>query len=123
MRICFILCCLFLANQSKAQFMGCGRYSFKGVLRQSPDQANSFYYAVLEETQSALKLKVGEGSDLEKLLPFKDKPTMIEASLPKKLNGTLGEINKISNIEMRLPNPLSKNSLGLSQLEIANCID
>lgn len=105
------------------QFIDCGRYELKGILRQLPDQKRQFHYSVLEETQSAMLFLVAEESDLSVLLPFLDKPTFIEASILKKLNGTQGEINKIKKIQLRLPNPLSKNNLGWSLVEKAPCLN
>ncbi len=105
------------------QFIDCGRYEMRGVLRQHPDLKRQFHYAVLEETQSAMMFSVTEESDLAAILPFLDKATTIEASLFKKLNGTRGEINRIKKIELRLPNPLAKNNLGLSLVEKAHCLN
>ncbi len=122
MRNVVYLFSLLIANITLAQVTDCGRYSMKGVLRESVQKPGVFEYVVLEETQSALKFLVTSEADLGLIMPFKDKTTTIEASVLKKLDGTKGEINKILKIDMRLANPLSKNHSGISLVEKENCL-
>ncbi|WPU65660.1 hypothetical protein [Peredibacter starrii] len=99
-----ILISIPLTGLAAADFKGCGVYSMHGrLIKNEKDQ---LVYLVHGGTRSQLDFAVN-GDDVATFAAYLDKPTSIEAVIPKPMEGTKGSIKKISKINIRLPDPLN----------------
>jgi hypothetical protein len=73
----FLLFILFTQSVFANDFLGCGEYLIKGILRQDKSLKNFFYYSVLEQTQSEIKFTFKKTEDLGLILVMLNKPITI----------------------------------------------
>lgn len=104
----FILCGkTFSQENSKPyeSYQGCGEYWVAGTVRINK---TGYFLIVNEKTQSEYRLKTPIIEE-PKLSPYVDKPMKARILITKKIDGTIGEINKILTVEYRISNPLHPN--------------
>jgi hypothetical protein len=99
----FILISSNLKAESLPGFVGCGEYRIKGVLVKNLD---IIIYKTNTKTNSEMSFTIKEDKDLVLLSSYLNAPTEIRAEITKKMDGTKGEIEHISKISLRKPNPL-----------------
>lgn len=93
-----------LPNFALAQFQGCGKYRFQGVLVLK--ESKSLEYLVHPGTMSQLTFEI-DHNDLPTMAAYIDRPTSFEADILRLMDGTKGQIKNIKNISFYVPNPLA----------------
>lgn len=89
-------------NQPYESYRGCGEYIVAGMVH---SDMTGFTIVINEGTISEYKLKVPIPEE-PKLAPYIDRPMKARVILDKKLDETQGEINSISSVQDRIPDPL-----------------
>lgn len=126
MRNSFLYICLhctLLWSQStfSQEFLGCGEYHFKGILRKTPNTISKITYIVHENTKSEMRFSVSEIADEVNLSLFLNVPTEFTAKILKIMDGTKGVISDPNEISKRLPNPLGNRDTELKKLNTKKC--
>jgi hypothetical protein len=103
------------------EFIGCGEYNFRGILREDQKAPLKMSYIVHESTKSELRFELVEKEDLLKLGVFVNTETMLKAKILNLMDGTKGELREISGISKRFPNPLVPNDTGIVRLQDIKC--
>jgi hypothetical protein len=103
------------------EFKGCGEYSLKGVVRKVPGTKLGVAYIVHEKTKSQLQFEFNEKDDFVVLVAYLDKPTSLNAKVFQNMDGTKGEMQDVSKIALRFPNPLSPNDTEFLKLKDLDC--
>jgi hypothetical protein len=120
---------LFMSQSLNAQeltgFAGCGEYLLKGVLvknKKNVKMRGPLIYKTNVQTKSEMQFIIKESDDLALLVPYVNIPTEIRANVSKMMDGTKGEIHRISKISLRKNNPLVvvKNS-GMLLIHSQDC--
>lgn len=86
------------------EFKGCGEYYFAGKLIKNDKQ--ELVYVVKERTKSQMNFVIVP-EERSTLAAYLDKPTAFIATIYKPMDGTKGMIKKITEIQMRMPDPLN----------------
>lgn len=112
---------LLSSNVFAQEFSGCGEYVFKGVLKHDEHSPLKMIYVVNEGTKSQMTFDLIERDDVVKLSLMLDLPSTFKASITKPMNGTKGVLSFPSEIARRVPNPLSKNEIGIAKIKTFKC--
>ena len=120
-KIIFLLFLLFTQSVFANDFLGCGEYLIKGILRQDKSLKNFFYYSVLEQTQSEIKFTFKKTEDLGLILVMLNKPSQFKGKILTPLDGTKGVLQDLSQIDHRFPNPLSAKDTGIEKVKDLTC--
>ena len=84
-------------------FQGCGEYLAAGTVHSSVK--TGYTLVVNEKTRSEYNFKVPIIEE-PKFAPYVDKPLKASILVTKPIDGTRGEIEKVTKVEHRVPNPL-----------------
>lgn len=103
MKILVILIFNLLSSNIQAATFKCGLYTLQGVVRETPDD---FEVVINEKTASEVKVSI-TGIDLVKLASYKDKSIKAEIILTENQYGHDLTVEEISNIKLRISNPLN----------------
>lgn len=104
-----------------ASFQGCGEYTLHGVLKKNKSSSFKMVYVVNEGSLSQMVFEFAKISEMYKVVPLLDKPTSINATVLKKMDGTKGILSDVTNLTKRYLNPLQKNEISLKKLKNLNC--
>ena len=84
-------------------FQGCGEYLAAGTVHSSVK--TGYTLVVNEKTRSEYNFKIPIIEE-PKFAPYVDKPLKAQIKVTKQIDGTKGEIEKVLNVDHRVPNPL-----------------
>ncbi|WP_408098601.1 hypothetical protein ACJVC5_06735 [Peredibacter sp. HCB2-198] len=93
-----------LSAMAFGEFKGCGEYYFAGRLVKNANK--DLVYLVKERTNSQMSFSIAD-EERSTLAAYLDKPTAFIATIYKPMDGTKGVIKKITQIQMRMPDPLN----------------
>lgn len=102
-------------------FVGCGEYTFKGVVRLHKTEKGALNFVVNEDTKSQMEFLVTDIKELQKLAILIDAPIEFKAKILKKMDGTKGEFIEATEISNRMPNPLLSTDTGITKLRDLKC--
>lgn len=117
MKILVILIFNLLSSNIHAATFKCGLYTLQGVVRETPDD---FEVVINEKTASEIKVSV-TGIDLVKLASYKDKSIQAEIVLTENQYGHDLTVKEISNIKVRIGNPLNPKDTFIKLVSPKNC--
>ena len=118
-RLCFIIF-LYSFQLSSAEwtgFNGCGKYSFKGVVRVQKD--HRMILVINEKTNSEIIFNTSYKGQIQ-LASYQDRAVSGEINVVNKMDGPLGEM-EVVKIEERIPNPLLPHDTELKFLSSEKC--
>lgn len=98
-------------------FSGCGKYSFKGVVRTQKD--HRMILVINEKTLSEIVFNSSNKGQIQ-LASYQDRAVTGEINIVKKMDGPLGDI-EVVKIEERIPNPLMPHDTGIKFLSSDKC--
>ena len=102
-------------------FEGCGKYQFKGILREYKGAAFKMAYIVNEGTGSQMVFNLKTQENVYLLIPLLNKPSSFKGNILELMDGTLGAVDELSAISIRFPNPLSANDTGIKLIQPMKC--
>jgi hypothetical protein len=118
-----ILFCYLSFNLYAQEFVGCGEYNLKGVLKKDENAPLKLSYLVHAGTNSQMRFHLTEPEDVLKLALMLDIDSSIKAKILKPMDGTKGKISGILEISKRFPNPISSSDTGINLILKLNCIE
>lgn len=117
-----ILLLSFFSSHAFAQeFIGCGEYLFKGLLKMDEHSPFKMLYIVHEGTKSQMNFRLKEKDDAIKLALIIDIPSSFKASITKPMDGTSGVLSFPTEISRRFPDPLKSSSTGILKIKEMKC--
>jgi len=101
----FTISSLFAEEKQKPyeSFQGCGEYLVAGTVHTSKQ---GFFIIINEKTQSEYTFK-SPIKEEPKLAPYINRPMKGKMLVTKMINGTIGEFKSVSELDLRIPNPLN----------------
>lgn len=121
MKIIVLMIAFSTSRLYAAGFVGCGEYTFKGVVRLHKTVKGALNFVVNEDTKSQMEFLVTDIKELQKLAILIDAPIEFKAKILKKMDGTKGEFVEATEISNRVPNPLLSTDTGITKLRDLKC--
>lgn len=117
MKIFVLLILNLISSNIYASSFKCGLYTLQGVVRETPDD---FEVVINEKTASEIKVTLNE-IDLVKLASYKDKSIQADIILTEDQYGHDLTVKEISNIKVRISNPLNPKDTFIKLVSPKNC--
>lgn len=114
---------LLLAGQEPG-YQGCGEYLIKGVLVKNHlknEEEAPVLYKVNTKTKSEMTFKIKLPEDLALISSYLDQAGQLTAEINEEMDGTKGELEKITKVGLRKSDPLNPTDTGLFLISKKEC--